>query len=186
MLDDINFLDDATRPKAPRLDGLTPEQRAPGQHLKEIHDHLRDNMRTLWRLIESASVGRVSASEIAEKADGLVLVANFRRFGTVCGRYCEFVDGHHTIEDAALFPALAARSRELRAVIDRLKAEHGVVHQLLARLVAALQDLARSPDRQNFDAAVAIYRALERVLLSHLSYEEEEIGDAIGYFGVIT
>jgi hypothetical protein len=30
-----------------------------------------------------------------------------------------------------------------------------------------------------------IYEALERVLLSHLGYEEDQIGDALGYYGVM-
>lgn len=33
MLDDIEFLNDATRPEAPRLVGVTPAQREAGQHL---------------------------------------------------------------------------------------------------------------------------------------------------------
>jgi hemerythrin-like domain-containing protein len=184
MIDDIEFLDDATRPKAPRLEGLTPEQRAPGLHLKEIHDHLRDNMRTLRRVIEQASAGEVSPADVAKQTGNLAIVANFRRFGTLCGQHCQFVHGHHSIEDAALFPALAARSETFRKVTDRLKAEHVVVHELLIRLIGALQELARSPTRPNFDATVKLYDALERVLLSHLGYEEEEIGDAIGYFGI--
>jgi hypothetical protein len=48
----------------------------------------------------------------------------------------------------------------------------------------AITALASTPTRENFDAAVEIFGALERVLLSHLGYEEEEIGDAIGYFGI--
>ncbi len=184
MIDDIEFLDDATRPRAPRLEGLTPEQREPGLHLKEIHDHLRDNMRTLRRLIELASAGEVSPATVAAQTGELALVANFRRFGTLCGQYCQFVHGHHSLEDAALFPALGSQSAAFGRVVERLKAEHEVVHELLIRLIGALQELVRSPTREQFDTAVTIYEALERVLLSHLGYEEEEIGDAIGYFGI--
>jgi hemerythrin-like domain-containing protein len=184
MIDDIEFLDDATRPKAPKLDGLTAEQREPGLHLREIHDHLRHNMRVLRGLIEQAAAGEVTPAEIAAQTDDLALVANFRRFGTLCGQYCQFVQGHHSLEDAALFPALAAQSAAFKKVTDRLMAEHVVVHELLVRLIGALQAVARAPSRETFDAAVEIYDALEGVLLSHLGYEEEEIGDAIGYFGI--
>jgi hemerythrin-like domain-containing protein len=142
-------------------------------------------MRTLRRLIELAAAGEVSAGDVARQTGDLPIVANFRRFGNLCGQYCQFVHGHHSLEDAALFPALATQSQAFRRVTDRLQAEHVVVHKLLLRLIGALQELARSPTRQHFDAAVTIYDTLERVLLSHLGYEEEEIGDAIGYFGVL-
>jgi hypothetical protein len=65
MLLDIEFLDDATRPKAPKLEGLTAAQRAPGQHLKMVHDHLRENMQAIGELIERASAGTVSVQEVA-------------------------------------------------------------------------------------------------------------------------
>ena len=35
-----------------------------------------------------------------------------------------------------------------------------------------------------FAAAHTIYEALARVLLSHLGYEEDAKGDALGYFGL--
>lgn len=59
------------------------------------------------------------------------------------------------------------------------------MHELLERLVEALGALADMPDDDRFEAAVTIYRALERVLLSHLGYEEDAIGDALGYFGIL-
>lgn len=185
MIDDIEFLDDATRPRAPKLTGLTEAQREAGQHLKYIHDHLRENMRVLRELIDRAAGGKVSAEEVAKETGELAMVANFRRFGTLCGQYCQFVHGHHSLEDALVFPALARQSEALRKVAERLKAEHEVVHELLLRLVAALQALAGAPTEANFSAARTVYDALERVLLSHLGYEEEEIGDAIGYYNVL-
>jgi len=59
-----------------------------------------------------------------------------------------------------------------------------VVHELLLRLVDALTALADEPGQSRFDDTVTVYRALERVLLSHLGYEEEAIGDALGAFGI--
>lgn len=184
MIDDIEFLDDATRPRAPRLENVTPAQREPGLHLREIHDHLRGNMTRLRGLIEQASAGHLTGAEIEAQTADLAMVANFRRFGTLCGHHCQFVHGHHSIEDAHLFPGLAAKSEAFRKVTDRLQAEHVVVHELLMRLIDALNVLAETPNRQTFEAATMVYDALERVLLSHLGYEEEEIGDAIGYYGL--
>lgn len=184
MIDDIDFLDDATRPSAPKLDGVTEAQREPGRHLREIHDHLRGNMRVLRGLIEQASAGAISSTEVDARTSELAMVANFRRFGTLCGRHCQFVELHHSIEDTHVFPSLAAKSEAFRKVAERLLAEHVVVHELLMRLVEALRALADTPTRESFKAATTLYDALDCVLLSHLGYEEDSIGDAIGYFGL--
>ena len=184
MLKDIQFLDDATRPAIPDLPGLTDAQRLPGQHLKMIHDHLRDNMVVLGRLIERAAAGEKTAAEIEAETADLVMVSNYRRFGTLCGQYCQFVHGHHSIEDQMIFPSLADQGPAFKAIADRLQAEHVVVHELLERLVDALIALAQVPGRERFDDAVELFRALERVLLSHLGYEEDAIGDAMGYFDI--
>lgn len=182
MLLDIGFLDDATRPAPIKLEGLTEAQRAPGQHLREVHDHLRGNMKTLALLIERAAAGEVDAAAVTDEAASLAMVANYRRFGNLCGQHCNIVNAHHSIEDAALFPAIAAQGAGFKAIADRLQAEHAVVHELLLRLIDALGELALEPGPSRFATALEIYRALERVLLSHLGYEEEAIGDALGYF----
>lgn len=184
MLDDIEFMDDATRPPVVRLEGLTAAQKAPGQHLKMIHDHLRDNMETLAVLIRRASEGKVSAAEIDAETRGLTMVHNYRRFGNLCGQHCQIVNTHHSIEDYAIFPALAEQGEAFRKIADRLRAEHVVVHELLVRLVESLNTLAGAPNPDNFEDTKQVYHALERVLLSHLGYEEDAIGDALGYFEI--
>jgi len=184
MIDDIKFLDDATRPPVVKLDGLTDDQREAGLHLKEVHNHLRQNMESLDKLIERAAAGGVSAAEVTAEAAGLAMVSNYRRFGNLCGQHCQIVNVHHSIEDEAIFPAIAAQGAAFKAIADRLRAEHVVVHELLVRLIDALGTLASRPSPVQFDDTVAIYRALERVLLSHLGYEEDAIGDALGYFRI--
>lgn len=184
MLLDIKFLDDATRPKAPKLEGVTEAQREPGRHLKMIHDHLRQNMQTIGGLIERASAGTITPEEIAAETADLEIVDNYRRFGNLCGRYCQVVHTHHSIEDHSLFPALRTQGEAFAKVADRLQAEHVVVHELLLRQIDTLNALVREPSSSRFEDAREVYEALGRVLLSHLGYEEEEIGDALGYFGI--
>jgi len=184
MLLDIKFLDDATRPHAPRLENLTPQQRAPGRHLKMIHDHLRDNMTTLRTILEQAAAGEITPQEAEARTENLTMTTNYRRFGNLCGQYCQIVHTHHSIEDQAIFPELSTKGEAYRKVVERLMAEHEVVHEILVRLVGALVDLARSPGPDTMASARELYDALERVLLSHLGYEEEEIGDALGYYNV--
>lgn len=185
MLLDISFLDDKTRPAIPRLEGLTEAQRAPGQHLRQIHDHLRANMATLGKLIDRANAGTATPADIAAETGNLEMVANYRRFGNLCGQYCQVVHTHHSIEDQHLFPAIARQGDAFRLIAERLQAEHEVVHELLVRLIEALNTLAREPGAEHFAAARELYEALERVLLSHLGYEEDAIGDALGYFEIM-
>ncbi|MET3926394.1 hemerythrin domain-containing protein [Devosia sp. 2618] len=185
MLLNIQFLDDATRPPVQKLDGLTEDQREAGHHLRIIHDHLRANMVTLGKMIDRANAGTVTRSEIAEETSALAMVANYRRFGNLCGQHCQIVNTHHSIEDHHLFPVLGRQSPGFKAIADRLTAEHVVVHELLERLVDALNALANEPSQSRFDDAKTVYHALERVLLSHLGWEEEAMGDALGYFGIM-
>ena len=182
MILDIAFLDDATRPTVPKLEGLTRSQKAAGAHLKEVHDHLRDNMQTIRTLIERAAQGLITERDVAEETASLAMVANFRRFGNLCGQYCNLVNTHHSLEDAHLFPLLAGLSEGYRLVADRLQAEHVVVHSLLERQIDTLNALVRDPGADTFAEARTVFESLERVLLSHLGYEEEQIGDALGYY----
>lgn len=184
MLLNIQFLDDATRPPLQKLEGLTDEQREAGQHLRMVHDHLRHNMTTLGKLIERANAGAVTSAEIAAETDGLAMVANYRRFGNLCGQHCQIVNTHHSIEDSHVFPVLARQSAGFKAIANRLTAEHVVVHELLERLVDALNALAAEPTPARFEDTKTVYHALERVLLSHLGWEEDAMGDALGYFGM--
>jgi hypothetical protein len=142
-------------------------------------------MQRIGGLIARAAEGQVTPAQVAAETADLRMLENFRRFGNLCGQYCQVVHTHHSIEDYHLFPALAAQSDGYRRVTERLKAEHGVVHELLLRQIDTLNALAETPSAENFAAAREVFAALERVLLSHLGYEEEQIGDAIGYFGLL-
>jgi len=184
MLLDITFLDDATRPQGPKLENLTPAQKAPGQHLKMIHDHLRQNMSVLRSMIDAVARGEMSAAEVEQVAETMPLVENYRRFGSLCGQQCQIVHMHHSIEDQAIFPVLSAKAAAFAKVVERLIAEHEVVHDVLVRLIGALQAMARNPGEETFADVKALYDAFERILLSHLGYEEESIGDALGYYDI--
>ena len=95
---------------------MTPAQREAGEHLKEVHDHLRENMRTIRVLIERAARGTGERrARWRDETGDLTMVSNFRRFGNLCGQHCQIVNTHHSIEDAHVFPALAAQSEGYRA-----------------------------------------------------------------------
>lgn len=184
MIDDIELPDDATRPVAPQIDNLTDAQRLPGQHLRMIHDHLRQNMQVVRKALESAESGEISATEVRDLAQSMPLLENYRRFGALCGQYCQIIHTHHSIEDAYMLPDLSAKAAAFKKVTDRLMDEHKVVHELLLRLIDALNASIPDPDPEAFAQARHVYAALERLLSSHFRYEEDSVGDALGYFGI--
>lgn len=184
MLEDIEIPDDSTRPVAPKLENLTPRQRLPGRHLAMIHDHFRHNMKLLRDLIAKAEAGELSAEELDTRAQSMPLVENYQRFGALCGQHCQIIEMHHSIEDQAIFPHLSPKSEAFKKVVDRLVAEHEVVHALLLRLVEKLRALAQNPGKPQFAEVREVYEALEKLLLSHFGYEEASIGDALGYYDI--
>jgi predicted glycoside hydrolase/deacetylase ChbG (UPF0249 family) len=141
-------------------------------------------METLGRLIERAANSTVTVEEIEAETADLAIVANYKRFGNLCGQHCQIVEMHHSIDDYAVFPQLAKQGEAFRKIADRLKAEHVVVHELLERQIDTLNTLAREPSAAHFAEARSVFEALERVLLSHLGYEEDQIGDALGYYNL--
>jgi hypothetical protein len=184
MLDDIDLPDDATRPTGPRFEDLTPVQRMPGRHLAMIHDHFRGNMQVLRELLCKAESGELTAGELMAEAEAMPMMENYRRFGALCGQHCQIIEMHHSIEDQAIFPELSGKSAALKSVVDRLIAEHEVVHALLVKLVGELSALIENPSPAQFANAREVYEVLEKLLLSHFGYEETEIGDALGYYGI--
>lgn len=184
MLDDIKFLDDSTRPEAPVLENVTVAQKRLGQHLVMIHDHFRSNMLHLRDLIARAAEGSVSPTELQAETENMEMLQNYRQFGALCGQHCQIIHQHHSIEDRAIFPALGSKSAAFKRVVDRLQAEHVIVHDVLVRLIGAINNLITDPAPGKFAEVRALYDALEKVLLSHFGYEETAIGDALGYFEI--
>ncbi len=184
MIDDIELPDDSTRPTGPKFDDLTIEQRAPGRHLQMIHNHFRENMQVLRDMIEQAQAGTIGAEELNARAGAMPMLENYRRFGALCGQHCQIIHTHHSIEDQAIFPHLSDKAEAFRRVVERLMAEHEIVHELLVRLIDALNALLQDPGPDNFETTREIYETLEKLLISHFGYEEEEIGDALGYYGI--
>jgi len=185
MIKDIEFLDDNTRPKADKLEITSDHQRDGGRHLKMIHDHFRGHMNLLRKVLDKVEKGEATPEELRDQTEALPMLNNYRRFGNLCGQHCRIIEMHHTIEDQALFPVLKQKNNSLKLVVNRLIAEHEIVHELLVRLVDASNLLVRDPVPENFGSARELYESFETVLLSHLGYEEEEIGDAIGFYEVV-
>lgn len=185
MIDDLELPDDSTRPVAPEIATAKPPSAHSGStHLRAIHDHHRQNMRILQKIIARAAEGTITPEAAEAEAQALPILENYRRFGAMCGQYCQIIHTHHTIEDQHMFPAVSAKSKAWNKVIDRLKAEHEVVHELLLRTINAINTLAQTNAPSDFANARLLYETLERLLLSHFSYEENTIGPALDHFEI--
>lgn len=102
--------------------------------------------------------------------------------GAYCMRYCATVTSHHSLEDASVFPHLRTAEKSLGPVLQRLQDEHLVIHDVIEAVDRALVDfVARPQDFSQLDEAVD---TLTDTLLSHLSYEEEELVEPLARVGL--
>lgn len=181
----IDLLDDATRPKAPRIEGVTEPQRMQGRRLAMIHAmHLRQ-MAEVRQVMEHVTAGEMQVDALGEALSDMQMSHNYRVFGSLCGQECRMLTFHHTAEDRMLFPALAAQDNDgLRRVVERLAAEHEVIHQLIERMEAAARAAMNEPGPETFASLRESFETLERVVVSHFGYEQEELEEALGYYEI--
>lgn len=114
----------------------------------------------------------------------MALRQNNWTLGTYCESYCRVVTTHHTIEDTSVFPHLRAAEPGLVPVIDRLEAEHRIIHDVIEQVDDALVALVRPSGE--IGALRAAVDLLSDTLLSHLSYEERELVEPLARLGFQT
>src|SRR4029453_15608110 len=101
--------DETTRPTGPRPEAgrtYSPRGQALGRHLVEIHDHLRAQLDQLRELIETGAVGSTGAGTARSHISAMTMRQDNWIVGAYRESYCRFVTGHHTLEDASVFPHL--------------------------------------------------------------------------------
>jgi hypothetical protein len=181
----ITILDDSTRPKAPKIEGLSPMQLWQGKRLALIHRmHLAemDHTRAIMQQIEA---GEARLADLGDAVASLRMAESYRAFGTLCGRECQLLTFHHMAEDQAVFPVLDRRGSEgLRKVVQRLRAEHEVIHALLDELQIAARAAVDRADAHSFAILKESFDRLDRTVRSHFGYEEVELEQALGYHEV--
>ena len=171
------------RPSMPALQNVTEAEYRAGLHLAAIHRmHLRD-MQRLTHMLEQVEQGAVSPEVFAQEVSNVELTHNMRMFGTMCGRKCQVLTFHHDAEEHMIFPQLEQQNiQALSRVVERLKQEHLIVHELITRLETAAQALVQNPDEHNLAKAKATFAQLHTVVISHFGYEETELREALGRF----
>ncbi|WP_406832946.1 LLM class flavin-dependent oxidoreductase [Pedococcus sp. KACC 23699] len=175
--------DESTRPSAPvdPQERFTASQQATGQHLVDVHDHLRGELERLRDVVEQVAAGEVDAGRARNIINELTMRQNNWTLGAYCASYCRVVTGHHTLEDRSVFPHLRHSDPQLVPVIDRLEQEHHVIHDVLERVDHALVQMV-SGEKGTSVVREAV-DLLGATLLSHLSYEERELIPALSRHG---
>jgi hypothetical protein len=178
--------DESTRPVAPRPPdraGQPAPRRATavGQHLIEVHDHLRRELDQLRAVLQQVRDGAMPASRARGVLNEMAMRQNNWALGAFCAAYCGLVTQHHGLEDRAVFPHLRRADAGLAAVIDRLEQEHGAIHEVVEEVDRALVHLVRNPD--DFGPVQDAVDVLTDALLSHLAYEEEQLVEPLARHG---
>ena len=186
---DAGGLPVADRPRATRLDPpLGRGHPAAGdnhRNLVAIHDHLRSELVQIGQAVNQVAAGELPPGEARSLISRMTLRQNHWTLGSFCASYCRIVTIHHAVEDAHMFPGLAAVAPSLQSVLERLEAEHLVIAEVLERFDRALVDLVREADGTAVPPTAgtaeinALAGELGDVLLSHLAYEEDELAEGL-------
>jgi alkanesulfonate monooxygenase SsuD/methylene tetrahydromethanopterin reductase-like flavin-dependent oxidoreductase (luciferase family) len=176
--------DESTRPTGPTPDPdrtYSTRQRAAGQHLVDVHDHLRSDLRQLRDLVEQVTTGSTEFYTARSHINTMTIRQNNWTVGAYCESYCRVVTTHHTLEDLSIFPHLRRADPALTPVIDRLEEEHRIIHDVLERVDRALVAFVGGP--AGATALTGAVDLLSEALLSHLSYEERELVEPLSRLG---
>jgi alkanesulfonate monooxygenase SsuD/methylene tetrahydromethanopterin reductase-like flavin-dependent oxidoreductase (luciferase family) len=152
-----------------------------GAHLVEVHDGLRAELTRLRDIVEQVVAGEEQAHRARNLINELTMRQNNWTLGAYCAQYCRFVTGHHGLEDRSVFPHLRRSEPGLTPVLDRLEAEHVVIHDVLEQLDEALVGLVSGASGSA--ELQRVVDLLSTTLLDHLSYEEDELVPALDRHG---
>jgi alkanesulfonate monooxygenase SsuD/methylene tetrahydromethanopterin reductase-like flavin-dependent oxidoreductase (luciferase family) len=176
--------DESTRPTGPAPEAgrtYTAGQRAAGQHLIDVHDHLRAELDQVRDLVEQVAAGSIEVGQARSEISTMTMRQNNWTLGAYCESYCRVVTMHHSLEDQAMLPQLRYADPRLAPVVDRLDQEHRVIHEVLEGVDRSLVALINgSGDIAGLRDSVDL---LSDSLLSHLSYEERELVEPLARFG---
>ncbi len=153
-----------------------PRGEALYEELLLIHGMIRQSLDAVAELVEEVT-GGAPAEEIRARLDKLASTSLLWRLRESCMHYCYFVHLHHNHEDAHWFPALRVMNPELHPVIDRLEADHRLVSEYLDDVEEAARRIVDDVSARA-DLAKGLRRLAEH-LISHLDYEETNLGPTL-------
>lgn len=141
--------------------------------LRQVHDHLRDELSRILEAVDQVAVGAADPDATRSMINALTMRQNFWTLGSFCAAYCRMLSMHHGIEDEAMFPGLLAREPSLGPVVERLMADHELVAEILVELDESL--VALVDGGRDIESVRDRARQLSDLLLPHLEYEEGQL-----------
>lgn len=159
----------------------TPLHAGAGRHLVDVHDHLRGELVQVRQLVDEVLAGSRAPGQARSDLNVMTMRQNNWTLGVYCQSYCRVVTGHHGLEDSSVFPHLRRSDPGLVPVIDRLEAEHRIIHDTLEGVDRALVRFVSEPDGSA--ALKTALDALSTSLLEHLDYEEQQLVGPLDRFG---
>lgn len=167
---------------------FTAAQLAIPAHLVEVHDYLRAELDQVRDIVRQVREGHTSVGQARSVINTMTMRQNNWTLGAYCESYCRIVTGHHTNEDRGMFPHLLRADPSLEPIVTRLHDDHEVIAGLLDTLDRALVALVGDPGygsdgQRALDELSDALDQLTESLLSHLSYEEEALHDALATHG---
>lgn len=115
-----------------------------------------------------AFAGAVRATPVDERGTWRLLAERWDLFA-------EVLHGHHTVEDAGLWPAVTARaSSSDLVVLDAMEAEHAEIDPLLEACAVGFRRLVARADPDARAALAVRVHAARESLRRHLAHEETE------------
>lgn len=146
--------------------------------LLSVHAILRADLATVRRLADEVTSG-MPAGDLTAELNELKTNGPLWQLRVNCLQYCELLHGHHTGEDAMLFPRLREANPEIAPAVDRLVREHQVVSDLLDQIESDAARLGGEDSAAARDHLAASLSQLSDALLAHLEFEEEAAGPTI-------
>ncbi len=182
-MESLPTFDEDARPRGAVYDGVDDLSRAHGDHLRMIHDMYRDGLSRAARVITQVVEGTAGVGDARASIHGVGLTAAYQQLGSFCGQLCRGIEVHHRIEDTHVYPALRSADADMGKVLDQLLEEHEVVHAMLTRLDRTLVRLVEEgagSDPSLLETLQQEFTHLCALLESHFSYEEQQLGAALG------
>lgn len=176
-------VDFGTRPKSPVLPEANESHRRQGRMLGVIHRQYLQSFEQISEVLFKVENGSASPHVLVDEIANAQLTLNMRQFGTLCGRQCKLLLMHHDAEEQLMFPQIASQNNpQLRSVIERLRAEHMVVSELILRLQDVANRLVADPASNALKETKAVFSKLQEVVVSHFDYEETQLETALGLY----
>jgi hypothetical protein len=141
------------------------------QALIAIHTLIRRDLAAVERLAAAVLDG-LPTPGLHEQLEALKSDSTLWQLQVSCLRHCGFVHLHHHMEDIEFFGELEQTNPTIRPVVERLRAEHRAVSDLLDAVEAAAQALSADHGHDARRTVADALDALRGLLLAHLEYEE--------------